>query len=65
MLKKLIKENLFHVHQTFHDTTEILNYLCDELIDNDYATKAYKKMFLKEKQSQQPHLCMVLLFHIL
>ena len=61
MLKKLIKENLFHVHQTFHDTTEILNYLCDELIDNDLATKAYKEDVLKEKQSQQLIYVMVLL----
>ena len=49
MLKKLIKENLFHVHQTFHDTTEILNYLCDELIDNDLATKAYKEDVFKRE----------------
>ena len=49
MLKKLIKKNLFHVHQTFHDTTEILNYLCDELIDNDLATKAYKEDVFKRE----------------
>ena len=51
MLKKLIKKNLFHVHQTFHDTTEILNYLCDELIDNDLATKAYKEDVFKREDS--------------
>ena len=29
--------------------TEILNYLCDELIDNDLATKAYKEDVFKRE----------------
>lgn len=49
MLKKLIKKNLFHVHQSFNNTDEILNYLCDELIENDLATKEYKEDVFKRE----------------
>lgn len=49
MLKKLIKKDLFHVHKIFNSSEEILNYLCDELIDNNLATKEYKDDVFKRE----------------
>lgn len=49
MLQKLIRKDLFHVHKSFNDSNEILNYLCDELISLNLATNEYKEDVFKRE----------------
>ena len=44
-----MKEDLFYVKESMKNPTEIIEYLCDELIDKGLATDEYKRDVLKRE----------------
>lgn len=49
LIKKLIREDLFHVEESMSSPEEIINYLCDELIEKGLATTSYKDDVFKRE----------------
>lgn len=49
LVKKLIREDLFHVKESMSSPEEIINYLCDELIEKGLATTSYKDDVFKRE----------------
>lgn len=49
VIKGLMKEDLFYVKESMKNPTEIIEYLCDELIDKGLATDEYKRDVLKRE----------------
>ncbi len=49
LIKELIREDLFHVEDSFESSTQVIEYLCDELIDQGLASQAYKEDVLKRE----------------
>lgn len=43
LIKELMREDLFHVKNTMNNPKEIIDYLCDELIEKGLATQSYKE----------------------
>ena len=52
LIKGLMREDLFHIRQSYNDSKEIINELCEELIHKGLATKEYKEdVFRRESVS--------------
>lgn len=52
LIKELMREDLFHVKNTMNNPKEIIDYLCDELIEKGLATQSYKEdVFRREAVS--------------
>ncbi|MEG0366154.1 MAG: PTS sugar transporter subunit IIA, partial [Coprobacillus sp.] len=49
LIKELMREDLFHVKESFEDSSQIINYMCDELIQKNLATQEYKEDVFKRE----------------
>lgn len=49
LIKKLIKKELFHVNESYESSAEIIEVLCDELIEKGFADKSYKEDVFKRE----------------
>lgn len=49
LIKGLMKKDLFYVKENMKDSTEIIEYLCDELTAKGLATDEYKKDVLRRE----------------
>ena len=48
----MIRKDLFHVHETYESSDEIINKLCNELVEKDLADERYKEdVFRRESMS--------------
>lgn len=52
LVKKMIRKDLFHVHESYESSDEIINKLCNELVEKDLADERYKEdVFKRESMS--------------
>jgi len=49
LIQTLIRKDLFHVRESYDDSTTVINELCDELIDKGLATSEYKQDVFKRE----------------
>lgn len=52
LVRKMIRRDLFHVHETYESSDEIINKLCNELVEKDLADERYTEdVFKRESMS--------------
>lgn len=49
LIKELMRKDLFHVKESFEDSSQIIDYMCDELIQKNLATQEYKEDVFKRE----------------
>lgn len=49
LIKKLMREDLFYVRESVSSSTQVIEYLCDEIIDKGLASKEYKNDVFKRE----------------
>lgn len=49
LIKELIRKDLFHVKEAYESSTDVIEYLCNELIHKGLASEEYKEDVLKRE----------------